>query len=130
MLNLMTAHKTQVGASHPRELMQVLILAPCNETPRMQEFIGLLGMDSKYSGGSFSTSESAEDRCSSSSCPCCSGGNASNMAAVSLQQRQKEENMAAAVEAVLREIGEDPNREVYIQVKYFAGCNMLQAVLS
>lgn len=80
----------------------------------MQEFIGLLGMDAKcLDSRRLFMMNGTEDGCTPSSCPCCSSSTVSSPSgAVSPQQRQKEESMAAAVEAVLREVGEDPSREV------------------
>ena len=98
----------------------------------MQEFIGLLGMDPKCSGGStLPAVDSAEGRCNPSSCPCCLPGAASSVpGAISLQQRQKEETMAAAVEAVLQEIGEDPNREAWFPLYLFKSGSIHETILS
>ena len=88
-------------------------------------------MDSECSGGSnLPAVDSAGERCRASSCPCCSGGATSSApGAATLQQRQKEETMAAAVEAVLREIGEDPNREARSFLCYFKIEDLLQTIL-
>lgn len=90
----------------------------CRSKADVQEFVGLLGMEDRCLGSSaMPMSPSSEASCQVVACPCCSGGAESSSHSkesrdTDLQCRQREDSLAAAVEHVLREVGEDPNREV------------------
>ena len=91
----------------------------------LQEFVSLLGMEEKCQGSSAMQFESmAEEGCQVVACPCCSRQSHGDSKSCSpdglLQQQHKEANMTAAVECILREIGEDPDREVNDCLKPFS----------
>lgn len=83
----------------------------------LQEFVSLVGLESRCQGNS-AVQLRAGDSDTQSAAPCSSSClEASSEASSVLESRhvqecQKQAGMAAAVEAMLREVGEDPNREV------------------
>ena len=101
----------------------------------LQEFVSLLGVEEKYhqSNKKLQLGTAGHSRCNIVACPCCTGQESdSSMGKLDschdLQHQQRETELAVAVESVLREVGEDPEREVGNLTSYLSFEEELQCI--
>lgn len=97
--------------------------------------MSLLGVEEKYhqSNKKLQLGTAGHSRCNIVACPCCTGQESdSSMGKLDschdLQHQQRETELAVAVESVLREVGEDPEREVGNLTSYLSFEEELQCI--